>query len=141
MLKISKMMKDKMINELPNKPPEKGGIIGGVNDEITTYWIDNSNDSMQSMCSYTPDVETINKIIDLWNDEGITFFGMFHTHYHGVKTLSQGDMEYMRTIIRAMPKEVKRLLFPIIVFPGKELVMYSINKASEKIVLNDYLLM
>lgn len=141
MLKIPKELVEKLINELPDSPPETGGILGGKNEEITTYWIDKVNHSSQFMCSYKPNVELINQIIDSWGNEDISFFGMFHTHYHGVKTLSQGDMDYMKTIIRAMPEEVKSLVFPIIVFPEKEVIFYSIDKAFENIAVTDYLIM
>ena len=50
--------------------------------------------------------------------------GIFHVHFGGAKTLSKGDIAYIEKIIRAMPKTVTQLSFPIVVQPNKELVSY-----------------
>ena len=126
-LKIRKNTLLNMLQRLPEELPETGGIIGGKNYEITEYWIDTVSKE-KCMCRYTPNVNAINKQIQKWCQNNIDFFGIFHTHYFGVRTLSKGDIEYMHKIMRVMPLSVNVLYFPIVVFPEKEMVLYMILK-------------
>lgn len=136
-LSISDKKLLELFNALPDELPETGGIIGGVNNEITEYWIDNVSKE-NCICKYAPNVDAINDQIKKWSKNNIEFFGIFHTHYFGVKTLSEGDAIYMRKIIDAMPSRVEALYFPIMVFPDKEMVLYGIKKQTMEIMKCNY---
>lgn len=130
---IKKKMLLELIQALPEELPEVGGIIGGNNNEITEYWIDAVSVN-GCMCKYSPNIKQINEKIEQWNDNKISFLGMFHTHYFGVRTLSKGDIEYMREIMRTMPSCIEILYFPIVVFPEKEMIIYAIKNQTMEIV-------
>lgn len=59
-----------------------------------------------------------------WSKSGIEFYGLFHTHFYGVSSLSKGDEIYIKKILEAMPKSKKELFFPIIVLPDKKIISY-----------------
>lgn len=136
-LNISDKMLSELFNELPDELPETGGIIGGVNNEITEYWIDNISKE-KCICKYAPNVDAINQQIKIWSENNIEFFGIFHTHYFGVRTLSEGDTIYMRKIMDTMPSRVEVLYFPVMVFPNKEMVLYGINNQTMEIMECNY---
>lgn len=135
---ISKRLLKEIMDNLPKKLPETGGIIGGTNGNITTYWIDEVQKTKQSMCSYVPDTDKMNSIIEKWFNEGIEFLGIFHTHYYGVKTLSEADKDYMCRIINSMPESIKILYFPVFVFPNNEMILYAIKNQTMEIMLCNY---
>ena len=70
---ISKRLLKEIMDKLPKELPETGGIIGGTNGNIITYWIDEVQKTKQSMCSYVPDTDKMNSIIEKWFNEGIEF--------------------------------------------------------------------
>ena len=72
------------------------------------------------------------------NIHGIEFLGIFHTHYYGVKTLSDADKDYMRRIMNSMPESIKILYFPVFVFPNNEMVLYAIKYQTMEIMLCNY---
>lgn len=129
---------NKLLEELPDKPPEVGGVIGGTKEEITTYWLDDVQRCECKMCSYSPNVDSINKVIKEWQNINIRFLGLFHTHYFSVNTLSDGDIDYMKRIIRNMPENIEKLYFPIVVFPEKEMTLYVMEKDNEIVYKLDY---
>ena len=135
---ISKRLLKEIMDKLPKELPETGGIIGGTNGNIITYWIDEVQKTKQSMCSYVPDTDKMNSIIEKWFNEGIEFLGIFHTHYYGVKTLSDADKDYMRRIMNSMPESIKILYFPVFVFPNNEMVLYAIKYQTMEIMLCNY---
>lgn len=55
---------------------------------------------------------------------GIEFYGLFHTHFYGVSSLSKGDEVYIKKILEAMPQSKKELFFPIVVLPDKKIISY-----------------
>lgn len=123
-----------LINKVPNHLPEVGGILGGCNNiiryVIMDYGIKRQN---AGKCYYIPDVKYLNKCIADWDDEKIDFYGMFHTHFFGVSTMSDGDMAYIEKIMQAMPDTKQQLYFPIVIFPERKLVSYVCNRNKEEI--------
>lgn len=104
---------------------EIGGIIGSSDGEVIDKVImDNIEAPPQKACSYRPNTEYLNKQIARWQDDGIEFRGVFHSHFAEVKTLSNGDIKYINEIIMAMPDSVKYLYFPLYVLPSGKLVGY-----------------
>lgn len=99
---------------LPGAPPEMGGILGGKSGVILTYAIDFGLDTFDNYDHYHPNVKRLNQTINHWAKQGISFYGIFHTHFPGGEQLSLGDKKYISQIMLAMPPEVNELLFPII---------------------------
>ncbi len=112
----------KLKKYVPDDPPEMGGLFGGRNGVITSVAFDQG--VSRSMCSYTPDVNRMNAVIEKWNLKGMEFLGIFHTHFLGVRTLSEADKKYIKQILNAMPEYIVQLYFPIMVLPERDLIPY-----------------
>ena len=78
--------------------PETGGILGGDGTTIFTFEPDKGL-PCGKMCSYAPDVQHLNRVIREWECSGTEFMGIYHTHFHNVCTLSQGDKKYIESIL------------------------------------------
>lgn len=139
-MKISKELLNEMIMKLPSELPETGGIIGGNGGVVTEYWIEIPPKEKLGgfMCCYIPDVDKINKIIQKWVKKGVEFMGMFHTHYFGVDTLSEGDISYIKEILAAMPDGIGKLYFPIFIFPDGRMTLYVADKQKKDIYKEEY---
>lgn len=133
-MKIGKEICQKIIQEMPEKPPEIGGIMGGRNGIITHLHIDRGNSNVEyCKCSYIPDTVRINSCICEWENNNIDFYGIFHCHFGGARTLSTGDVSYIKRIMRNMPERVKKLYFPVIVLPQREMICYYATLKNKKI--------
>lgn len=128
-MKILKSVLDIINNSVADFPPETGGILGSsdglIIDKVVMDEYDLNN---QKFCSYFPNVKFLNSNIEIWQKNGIDFKGIFHTHFFGVETLSDGDKQYIDAIMKAMPESVKELYFPIFVLPNRELFCYKAKK-------------
>lgn len=138
-MKISKELLNEIIMKLPSELPETGGIIGGNSDVVTEYWIEIPKEKVDGfMCCYIPDVDKINEMIQEWAKKGVEFMGMFHTHYFGVDTLSEGDISYIKEILAAMPDGISKLYFPIFIFPDGRMVLYVADKQKKDVYKEEY---
>lgn len=122
-MKICKEVLDAILNSMPALPPEVGGIIGGKAGEICIWEFDKGYEEKRC-CVYRPNVDHLNRIIAIWIDKGYDFMGIFHVHFGGAKHLSEGDKLYIEKIMKSMPKTIKKLCFPIVVQPERELISY-----------------
>lgn len=124
-MNIKKKTYDTILNKVPASMPESGGIIGGSNGVIEVVEFDKGNIIYsEKCCFYAPDVKKLNQCIKKWKENNIDFYGLFHTHFYGVRSLSEGDRCYIEKIMKAMPATKHKLFFPVIVFPEKEMVVY-----------------
>lgn len=112
---ITQQVYNQLINS-PQVPPETGGILGMRNGTLDTVLFDGNRRSRND-CTYTPDTEFFNRIISHWQQHGIRFCGVFHTHALQWPSLSQEDKNYALLIAKAMPSRLRPLYFPL-VFPG-----------------------
>lgn len=114
-----------IVKNVPDIPPESGGILGEYNDVISCVVFDSGiqKDNWKPCC-YTPDVKKLNICIEKWREQGIEFCGIFHTHFNGISTLSEGDKRYIRKIMFAMPSSKKKIYFPIVILPEREIKVY-----------------
>lgn len=120
------------------QPYEIGGILGAKrNDVIDVVHIDVPSLIPMRKCSYTPNVDYLNCVLEQWQENGIAFRGVFHTHFAGVRTLSAGDKEYIKTIMLAMPENIENLYFPVYVLPQRELVCYKAAFIKDQIVIQE----
>lgn len=136
-MKIYRKLLDDILNSMPLKPPEVGGIIGGKEGKVCVWKFDRGN--AERGCIYVPNVSYINSVIDVWIENDYDFMGILHVHYGGSKFLSDGDKKYIETIMKSMPSVVKQLYFPIVVQPERKLVSYKAikNSQDEIIILFD----
>lgn len=126
-MKIKHSVLKELLQGIHDKGYETGGILGGRNGIVTSFLQDEGMPS-KYCCEYIPNVDLLNQTIETWSDDNIEFMGIYHTHYHDIKTLSKGDCEYITNIMDAMPDEISELFFPLVVFPQKEVVVYSAYK-------------
>ena len=119
---IQKKVYDQLIKCLPEYPPEMGGMLGGTDNVIKIIEFDYGQ--LEHLCGYEPDVHRLNAEIKVWLEKDIYFMGIFHTHFFGVKTLSEPDIEYIKQILNAMPEYISKLYFPIAVLPERKLIPY-----------------
>ena len=133
-MRIRKILYENIQNIVNPFPPECGGILGRKGNIITDFVYDEGMKS-EKMCNYVPNVKFFNETIQRWQNEDITFAGIFHTHYFGIRTLSYGDRCYIKEIMKNMPDEVNELYFPIIVMPQKEMVAYKAMKDVNEILI------
>ena len=132
------MIKEKVYKKIVNSfnpfPPETGGILGGHNRIITEFEPDKGIAGESEFCYY-PNTEKLNNILVEWNKTGIEFYGIIHSHPHNQYTLSNGDLQYIQTILTHMPKSVPWLYFPLIL-DCKEIVSFKACIISKNLVIN-----
>lgn len=122
-MQIKNNIYNDIIYSLNDMPPETGGILGGVNNIITSS-VQDFGIKKDNLCSYTPNVEVMNSVINEWRKKDIDFMGIYHTHFWGVDSLSQGDKTYIELIMKNMPNYLSILYFPLIVLPYKSMISY-----------------
>lgn len=128
-MRILKSVIDTIDRSITDIPPETGGILGSRDNElIDEVVMDLPASTNTRACSYYPNVDFLNHTIELWQRNDISFMGIFHSHFVGVRTLSGGDVKYINAIMSAMPQSVEALYFPVFVLPDRELVCYRAKK-------------
>ena len=139
---LSRDVKEEMDLIIPCCPPECGGILGMHDDIIMYVEFDIKQTNSTHMCSYYPDVNFFNNIIRKWASEGIAFKGMFHTHFANVKTLSDGDIEYIEKIMNAVKESADHLYFPVYILPDRDLIVYlaSLKNGRVNICVDDLII-
>ena len=114
-MKMVKSVYKKILDNVPTHMPETGGMLGGQDGTVTKVVFDDGKDDDFRRCHYTPNVTMLNSCLVEWSESGIEFYGLFHTHFYGVSSLSKGDEIYIKKILEAMPQSKKscsfRLLF------------------------------
>lgn len=131
-MKILKTAYDTLLNTTPPLPPETGGIVGGHDRIITEVYFDTGTYRLNPPSIYVPNIILLNEIIEDWNKAGISFYGIFHSHYSRDRELSTGDKRYIMEIMRVMPPQINRLYFPIIL-PGKTVLGYQASRWNSEI--------
>lgn len=119
---IEKRVYQKILTTFPMVPPEAGCALGAQEGIVTSFQYDLGT-SGPDMAIYRPDIRLINQTIDEWETKGIQFCGLAHSHPCGQRTLSGGDVDYIHTIMEAMPAKVEKLCFPL-VFPNEEMISF-----------------
>ena len=121
-MEISREIYNMIVTQCPDAPPETGGVIGGKNGVITVFEFDIFDGNGFSN-SYRPNVKFLNKVIQKWITDGISFMGVFHSHEPSNVELSMPDRGYIIRIMEEMPTEINELYFPI-VFPKESMQGY-----------------
>lgn len=131
---IKRTIYEQLLTCCPAFPPESGGILGGRNGVVTQFELDLGLTATRDDF-YIPNVEYFNDVIAVWQTIGIAFYGILHTHPKNSKELSPADRAYIQSVMRAMPKTVDRLYFPL-VFPQAGICAYNAIRNGNNIILN-----
>lgn len=133
-MNIQKTILEQILNEQPDLPPESGGIIGGSDSAVTIHFKDDGITGGRTCC-YQPNIVLLNDVIQQWQAKDLEFMGIYHSHFFGVKTLSEGDKTYIKIILQNMPDFINYLYFPVVVMPDKELVCYKAFINSGEVII------
>ena len=133
-MRINKEIYNNILTLVRDIPPESGGILG-EKDGVIQFVVYDEGRKTGKMCSYSPDVQKLNVVIQDWQEKGILFCGIFHTHFFGVETLSEGDRLYIKMIMEQMPMEIEKLFFPIVVLPQREFVVYVASREQGPLII------
>lgn len=134
-MKIKKAIYDKILNFCPSVPPEAGGIIGQQNGIIGFAEFD-SRTVQRDSAVYVPNVEKLNSVIEKWNNLGIEFVGIFHSHPIDQETLSKDDIEYIKNVFENMPDSITELYFPIVI-PKSHIVSFKAIKKNHGVCVEN----
>lgn len=135
-MKITKEVMDYIDRNISNFLPEFGGILGSEDSEIVSRVIlDKQREDSGRGCFYAPDVKLFNSCIEEWQSKGIEFKGIFHTHFAGVRSLSQADKDYITNIMKSMPSRIEYLYFPLFVLPDREVIVYRAQRNAKEICI------
>ena len=85
---------------------------------------------------YIPDTDNLNNTISQWNENGICFMGVFHSHPVDQETLSSDDIEYIKSIFCSMPESITELYFPVVI-PKSHICSYRLKNINHRIVIID----
>ena len=120
---------------------EAGGLLGSTRgpNYIDTVVFDKGKTTPDRF-HYIPDSEKLNLTLQKWEDCGILFCGIFHSHLLGDTKLSEQDKNYINTIMNSMPADISQLQFPLFVLPQKEFVCFCARKENNKILIDSELL-
>lgn len=136
-MNIYKKVFREIINNVPSTPPEIGGILGEHNNVVSHVKFDcGLMYTGKKKCGYMPDTKKLNKYIEGWQREGINFCGIFHTHFYGVETLSDGDINYIKKNMNALPEGTDCLYFPIVILPKRKIKVYSAFRKNTHITIS-----
>ncbi len=120
-MKMKRAVYDQILQTCPAVPPESGGLLGGRDGLITQYVADlglgNGYDR------YVPNVQVFNAALAAWQKDGVQFCGLYHSHFPQGECLSDADVLYIETILRATAHAVNALYFPL-VFPKEKMIAY-----------------
>jgi len=121
-MKIEKSVYDNLLKSCHKAPPEMGGVLGGHLHIIDCFkLIEGKNDDNTAF--YSPDVKRMNAVIASWQQKGISFYGVFHSHPSCCPGLSQEDRQYIVKIMNTIPEQIPFLYFPVLI-PSEKLSVY-----------------
>lgn len=98
------------MNTVGALPPETGGILGESGGVVCAFFFDAIGGAPDT---YAPSTTLLNEQIALWQEQGISFAGIVHSHPNGVNCLSPRDMAYAEEIFFSNP-QMREILFPIV---------------------------
>ena len=107
-------VKQAIENTIGARQAESGGMLGTTDGgkTIDHYYFDKTASTTRGM--YSPDANTLNRVIEKWNQNGIQFCGIIHSHPLGVTKPSREDTEYAERILENMTLPNDTLLTPIV---------------------------
>ena len=103
-------------------PPETGGILGSRDGQILSFYFDEKGSCSEKQ--YVPDVDTLNRQIQMWQKEEIEFAGIVHSHWEN-EQLSAQDLRYAREVVRAFGYAI---LMGVYVYNTGKLFLYEVSE-------------
>ncbi|MDO4154763.1 MAG: hypothetical protein Q4E21_07940 [Clostridia bacterium] len=122
-MKMQRAVYDEILQTCPAVPPESGGLLGGRGGVITQYIADSGLGNGYDR--YAPNVQVFNAVLAEWQKDGVQFFGLYHSHFPQGERLSDADVFYIETILRATANAADTLYFPL-VFPKEKMIAYRV---------------
>ena len=130
MIKVDEYILDRMIGRIGGETNESGGLIGSsIDGVINEFCYDAGIDSNGD--EYFPDVEMMQLKLKEWNEHGIQFMGIIHSHKSN-ESLSGKDI-YMGQKILALNPSMKSILMPVLVLDDQRVCWYSIERDHNKV--------
>lgn len=126
---------EEIIAAVSHTDTEVGGIMGGYRNVVTHDFIDKGKGKYK--CLYIPQTNILNRVIEDWQSEHISFLGIFHTHFYNIETLSEEDMLYINKIVCSMPSYIEYLYFPVITLPDNKMIVYKAYKSADKVMVKE----
>jgi len=130
---ISAKLYHEIVRSFGPVPPENGGIIGCVGNEVCAFCLDHAHMIMERNC-YIPNAAFLSEVATKWSACGISFAGIVHTHPSNQRELSSSDRQYVCEVMGALRRDCESLYFPL-VFPGEEIVSYIAYHGSNEIII------
>lgn len=131
---ITKEVYAKMIRGVAGAAYETGGILGENAGVVCHIELDMGlGQPGLNKCYYSPDTKKLNTCISVWQKHNINFCGIFHSHLGNNETLSEGDLRYIRRIMFAMPEQIEKLYFPLIVLPQNKMKLFTAVRQGREI--------
>lgn len=122
-MQIAKSVYEKILSKYPIPPPEQGGILGMRNGVVCEYYHD-TGCFRTGRAVYEPNVDILNQKIEEWDDIGIQFVGIVHSHMLEQETLSSGDRAYIKAVFDVVSESVDKLYFPIVIPATKQMFSF-----------------
>ena len=119
---MDKTLKDIICKKLSEKVPETGGILGSREGKLQAFFYDEKG-SCSKKC-YIPDVECLNRQIKKWNEDGLEFAGIVHSHWDK-KELSAQDIRYARQVVRVFGRDI---IMGVFVYNVGQLYLYKVSE-------------
>lgn len=83
-------------------PFEEGGILGSRDGSLCAF----AKDPRTGSCSaWHPDTAYLDRVIQGWQRQGISFAGFVHSHVNGYRVLSEGDLLAARQVLEEMKQQ------------------------------------
>lgn len=114
-LTIDSVTYEAMIKAIAGRPPESGGVLGGTSRIVNRFYFDEF--AQVDLNSYTPDIKTLNHVIESWRNEGLDFMGIVHSHDQHPRLLSTDDIAFAHSILQANADILPRVYFVLIICP------------------------
>lgn len=106
---------DNILAAIATKKAEQGGALGmnAQTGRVDHFFFDER--AHRTSVEYSPNAEKVTEVINAWQENGVDFCGMIHSHPGNFCQPSEGDVRYARRILDAMPQTLKgRFLMPIL---------------------------
>lgn len=130
-MRIKYEVYNKILYSAKPSPVETGGFLGGKGSLISNVVIDNKN---KSYGKYQPDTALLNRTMEAWENDGIDFLGIYHSHYPSNIFLSTGDRTYIDEIMKSVGNRYKALYFPVVIL-NKEMYVYKAEYRNSKTII------
>lgn len=126
-----------MLEVCPSAPPEVGGLLGSTEKGVVDWICFDAGAPRKDRNQYVPDTGILNAVLTAWEDEGIRFVGIWHTHpaAQAGLGLSVDDRSYIAKIQQAMPEKVAGLNFPVVIPENQTMEVFWARKGEAGIVI------